>query len=578
MEEKSKKIKQIIFATIFLIIAALVDKYTDFSIWINFIFYLVPYLIAGFDVFEEAIEGIKEKEVFNEDFLMTIATVGAMLIGFLPNSNPEFLEAVFVMLFYQVGELFEIIAEGNSKKSINSLLEIRPDYANVIRDGKTEKVEPNDVKVGEIITINPGEKIPMDGIIIEGNTSLNTVAITGESVPRSVKVNDEVISGCININGKINVKVTKTFGESTASKIIELVENAQENKSTSDKFITKFAKVYTPIVVFAAILLAIIPSIITGNYVEWIRRALTFLVVSCPCALVISVPLSYFGGIGGTAKKGVLIKGANYLEALSKLDTIVFDKTGTLTEGVFDVVAIHPSIYDENKLLHLAAHVEENSSHPIAQSLKRAFEKIKDKNDDCKISNVEELAGLGVKAQVNDDIIYVGNKKLMDQINATIKECEKEQAGTIIHIGMKDSYLGHIIISDKIKEDTPKAIKEFKKQNIKTVMLTGDVENIAKDVANSLNIDKYYSELMPQDKVSKVEELIKNKQNEKQKIAFVGDGINDAPVIARADIGISMGNVGSDAAIEASDVVLMNDKLSNLSTAIKISKKTRKNC
>ena len=553
MEEKSKKIKQIIFATIFLIIAALVDKYTDFSIWINFIFYLVPYLIAGFDVFEEAIEGIKEKEVFNEDFLMTIATVGAMLIGFLPNSNPEFLEAVFVMLFYQVGELFEIIAEGNSKKSINSLLEIRPDYANVIRDGKTEKVEPNDVKVGEIITINPGEKIPMDGIIIEGNTSLNTVAITGESVPRSVKVNDEVISGCININGKINVKVTKTFGESTASKIIELVENAQENKSTSDKFITKFAKVYTPIVVFAAILLAIIPSIITGNYVEWIRRALTFLVVSCPCALVISVPLSYFGGIGGTAKKGVLIKGANYLEALSKLDTIVFDKTGTLTEGVFDVVAIHPSIYDENKLLHLAAHVEENSSHPIAQSLKRAFEKIKDKNDDCKISNVEELAGLGVKAQVNDDIIYVGNKKLMDQINATIK-------------------------SDKIKEDTPKAIKEFKKQNIKTVMLTGDVENIAKDVANSLNIDKYYSELMPQDKVSKVEELIKNKQNEKQKIAFVGDGINDAPVIARADIGISMGNVGSDAAIEASDVVLMNDKLSNLSTAIKISKKTRKNC
>lgn len=572
--EKKEKIIQIIIGTILLIIAVIIDKLTNLPIYIDLLIYLVPYFVVGFEVFKESFEAITEGNIFNENFLMSIATIGALLIGFLPNSEPEFLEAVFVMLFFQVGELFEIIAEGNSKKSINSLLEIRPDYALVIRNKKVIKVDPNSVSVGETITINPGDKIPMDGIILEGKSNLNTVAITGESIPRKVEVNDTVISGCINLTGKLNVKVTKTFGESTASKIIDLVENATESKSSSDKFITKFAKIYTPIVVILALLLAIIPSIVTGNYVTWIRRSLTFLVISCPCALVISVPLSYFGGIGSAAKKGILIKGANHLESLSKLNTIAFDKTGTLTEGVFEVVAIHPSLYDEEKLLHLSYHVEENSNHPIAVSLKEYYSKIKTKKDTCKITEVEELSGLGVKAKVNSDIIYVGNIKLMQKIKANVPECD--DFGTIIHIAMKNKYLGHIVISDKIKDDTKKALTELNNMNINTIMLTGDNEKCAKHIANELKINNYYAELMPIDKVTKIEEAIDNKKSEKDIVAFVGDGINDAPVIARSDLGISMGGIASDAAIESSDIVIMNDSLANIITGIKISKKTSK--
>ncbi len=575
MEEIKQKKLQIILSAITLIIAVIIDRLTNFPMWINLIIYAVPYAIAGFDVIKEAIEGIKEKEIFSEDLLMTIATMGAMLIGFLPNSKSEFTEAVFVMLFFQVGELFEMIAEGNSKKSINSLMEIRPDYANLVENdnGKTKKVDPKTVKVGEIIQINPGEKVPMDGVIIEGKTNLNTVAITGESVPRSAKENEEIISGCVNLTGSVKVRVTKIFEESTASKIINLVENASEHKSSSDKFITKFAKIYTPIVVIAALVLVIVPSIITKDFTTWISRALTFLVVSCPCALVISVPLSYFGGIGGAAKKGILIKGANYLEALSKTKAIVFDKTGTLTEGVFEVVAIHPNMYDEKKLLHLASHVENYSTHPIAMSLKRAYSKMDNLDDGCKIKDIEEIAGIGVKAQVNDDEIYVGNKKLMNKIGIDVEECKK--VGTIVHIATKNKYLGHVVISDRIKDDSKKAIQELKKEKIKTAMLTGDSKKIAENVANELKLDKFYAELMPEEKVIKVEQIEKEMKNN-EKVAFVGDGINDAPVIARADIGIAMGAFGSDAAIEAADIVLMEDKISKICEAIKISKKTQR--
>lgn len=573
MEEIKSKKTQILLSAITLIIAVIIEKTAKLPIWINLIIYIVPYSIAGFDVIKEAIEGIKEKEFFSEDLLMTIATIGAMLIGFLPNSNPEFTEAVFVMLFFQVGELFEMIAEGKSKKSINSLMEIRPDYANLVIENKIKKVDPKTIKVGDIIQINPGEKVPMDGIIIEGKTNVNTVAITGESLPREVKENDRIISGCVNLTGSVKVKVEKIFEESTASKIINLVQNATENKSTSDKFITKFAKIYTPIVVILAIFIAIVPSIITKNFATWISRALTFLVVSCPCALVISVPLTYFGGIGGAAKNGILIKGANYLEALSKMKTIVFDKTGTLTKGVFEVVAIHPNMYDEQQLLHLATHVENYSTHPIAVSLKKEYEKYDNLDDGCVIKDIEEIAGIGVKAKVNDDEIYVGSKKLMDKMGITIEECDK--VGTIVHIASKENYLGHIVISDKIKEDSRNAINEFKKQNIKTVMLTGDSDKMAKNVAKELKIDKYYAELMPDEKVSKLEEIMKNKTHN-ENIAFVGDGINDAPVIARSDIGIAMGSFGSDAAIEASDIVLMEDKISKINTAIQISKRTQK--
>ncbi len=574
MSEKKKKIIQIICSAILLIIAVIIDKNTNLAMWLKLLIYCVPYLVAGFDIFEEAIEEVSEGEIFSEDFLMIIATLGALFIGFLPNSEPQFTEAVFVMLFFQVGELFEIIAEGNSKKSISALMEIRPDYANFIKDDKVEKVDPKIVKVGDIILVNPGEKVPMDGEIIEGSTSLNTVAITGESVPRSASVGAKIASGCINVSGSIKVKVGKIFEESTASKIIDLVQNATESKSENDKFITKFSKIYTPSVVLLALLIAIIPSIITKNPSVWIGRALTFLVVSCPCALVISVPLSYFGGIGGAAKAGVLVKGANFLEALSKTKTIVFDKTGTLTEGTFEVVAIHPEKLNEKEILHLAAHAENFSSHPIAISLKKAYQKMDNLDDNCKISDIEEIAGLGIKAKVNDTVVYVGNSKLMDKVGAKTKDCDK--VGTIVHITDNDDYLGHIVIADKIKDDSRKAIEGFKKFGIKTVMLTGDVKNIAEDVAKELKLDDYYAELLPEDKVNKIEDIIKEVDNKKFKVAFIGDGINDAPVIARSDIGIAMGALGSDAAIEAADVVLMEDKISKVLEAMKISRKTQK--
>ena len=614
-DDIKNKIKQIVVSAILLIVCVFVTKKFELKIWQQFLIYLIPFLCAGFDVLKEALEGIEKKEIFDENFLMSIATIGTMVIGFLPNSKSEFNEAVFVMLFYQVGELFEIIAEGNSKKSIESLVKIRPDYANLVADGGTKKVSPEDVKIGDTIVIYPGERVPLDGVVIEGNTNLNTVALTGESVPRSVKKGDLIYSGCVNINGSVNVKVTKSFSESTASKIIDLVQNANEKKSNTDKFITRFAKIYTPVVVFLAIAIAIIPSIITKDFITWINRALTFLVVSCPCALVISVPLTYFGGIGAAAKNGILIKGAKYLELLSKIGTIVFDKTGTLTQGVFDVVAVHPSLYDEEMLLHLATHAEAHSSHPIATSLKRAYEKIKDLNDGCNISDIEEIAGLGTKAKVNENTIYVGSAKLMDKINVKYKECEK--VGTTIHIAADDKYLGHVVISDKIKDDSKIGIKKLKDLGIKTVMLTGDKEEIAKSVANELGIDKYYSELMPEDKVKIVEKIIENNSKNatngnnvdinikkatngnnansnikkatngnnansniikatNEKIAFVGDGINDAPVIARCDVGIAMGGIGSDAAIEASDVVLMEDKVSKICDAISISRRTQK--
>ena len=573
MEEETKHdLIKIIISAILLGIAIAIEKTCNLPIWVNLLIFLVPYFIVGFETIKEAIENIFHGEIFDEDFLMFVATVGALAIGFIPGGEPQFAEAVFVMLFFQLGELFEGIAEGKSEKSIEALMEIRPDVAYVERNGKVDKVDPNTVEVGEIMVISPGQKVPMDGVVIEGKTSLNTVAITGESVPRSVDVEDVILSGCVNINGTVRAKVTKKFEDSTVAKIIDLVENASEQKSKSEKFITKFSKIYTPIVVIAAILVAIIPPIVSGNFIDsfstWLLRALTFLVVSCPCALVISVPLAFFGGIGGASKRGILIKGSNHVDSLSKISTIIFDKTGTLTEGVFEVVAIHPEIFDENKLLHLAAHVERYSSHPIAISLKDAYE---NEDDDCSVTEVEEFAGQGVKAKVNDDVVYVGNYKLMKSIGIEWKECEK--SGTIVHVAINGEYFGHIVISDRIKSDSKTAVSKIKQNKIKTVMLTGDHKDVAEDVAKELNLDEYYAELLPQDKVAKVEEIINNKKANTN-IAFVGDGINDAPVIARADIGIAMGAIGSDAAIEAADVILMEDKTSKLVDAIKIAKRT----
>lgn len=573
MEKETKfDLYKIILSAIFLVIAVIIEKNCNLPLWGNLLVYLVPYLIAGYEVLKEAVESIIHGEFFDEDFLMCIATLGALAIGFLPDAKPEFAEAVFVMLFFQVGELFEEIAEGNSKKSISSLMDIRPDYAYIEQNGKVKKVNPETVNIGDIIVISPGQKVPMDGVIIEGKTSLNTVAITGESVPRDVNIGDNIISGCVNGSGTVRAKVTKTFSESTVSKIIDLVENAADHKSKSENFITKFSKIYTPIVVLLAVVLAIVPPVFSGDFVNnfsiWLARALTFLVVSCPCALVISVPLSFFGGIGGASKNGILIKGSNYIEALSKIKTIVFDKTGTLTEGVFEVVAIHPELFDEDKLLHLAAHVERYSTHPIAISLKNAYG---NEDDECKITDVEEIAGNGIKAKVNDDIVCVGNHKLMESLGIKWKACE--HVGTIVHVAINGEYFGHIVISDKIKNDSENAVRKIKECGIKTVMLTGDHKDVAKDVAKKLNLDDFYAELLPQDKVSELESII-SKKEKGSNVAFVGDGINDAPVIARADIGIAMGAMGSDAAIEAADVVLMEDKTSKIAEAIKIAKRT----
>lgn len=573
--EKENKIRfaRIILSAALLGVAVLVEKKCDLSVWQLLLVYLIPYLIAGYDTLLEAGEKILKGDFFDEDFLMSIATIGALCIGFLPGAETQFPEAVFVMLFFQVGELFEDIAEGRSRKSISALMDIRPDTANVERDGKVLTVNPEEVKVGETIVVKPGEKVPMDGVVLEGTSSLNTVALTGESVPRSISKDDDIISGCVNLTGVIRAKVTKAFGESTASKILDLVENASENKSKSESFISRFARIYTPVVVIAALVLAFIPPVLSGDFggtfATWLYRALTFLIVSCPCALVISVPLSFFSGIGGASSKGILIKGSNYLEALAKVGTVVFDKTGTLTEGVFDVTAVHPETIDEKELLHLAAHVERYSSHPIAISLKNAYP---DEADGCSVENVEEIAGHGVRAVVNGKTVCVGNTKMMDAVGAKWKPCKKN--GTIVHVSVDGTYVGHIVVSDRIKADSADAIKALKAEGVtKTVMLTGDKREVGEYVASAVGLDEFHAELLPADKVSELEKLLDNKPSGKT-LAFVGDGINDAPVLARADLGIAMGGLGSDAAIEAADVVLMDDKPSKIALGVKIARKT----
>ena len=566
----------LIAATVFLLIGAVVVEHnTSLATWQLLLVYLVPYLLIGHDTLGEALEGIAKGDMFNEDFLMSVATIGALCIGFLPGAETQFPEAVFVMLFFQVGELFEGYAEGRSRESISHLMDIRPDVANVERDGTVESVKPEDVKVGETIVVRPGEKIPLDGIIVEGTTSLNTIALTGESCPRDVEERDEIVSGCINLTGVIRVKTTKTFGESTVSKIIRLVESADENKSRSESFITRFARVYTPIVVFAALALAFIPPFFSAEgygtaFSTWLYRALIFLVVSCPCALVISVPLSFFGGIGAASRRGILIKGSGYMDTLANLGTVVFDKTGTLTHGEFAVEAVHPSDFDEHELLHLAAHVEHFTTHPIGAALRDAFPS--EATDGCKIEDVEEIAGHGIRAKVSGRTVCVGNGKMMEDIGLEAHNCHL--AGTIIHVAVAGKYAGHIVINDKIKEDSAEAITSLKRLGVeKTVMLTGDREAVGKDVAERLGLDEYHAELLPADKVAHVERLIREKAEGKS-LAFVGDGINDAPVLKRADVGIAMGALGSDAAIEAADVVLMDDKPSKISTAIDIARRT----
>lgn len=566
----------LIAATVFLLIAAvIVEHNTSLATWQLLLVYLVPYLLIGHDTLGEALEGIAKGDMFNEDFLMSVATIGALCIGFLPGAETQFPEAVFVMLFFQVGELFEGYAEGRSRESISHLMDIRPDVANVERDGTVESVKPEDVRVGETIVVCPGEKIPLDGIIVEGTTSLNTIALTGESCPREVEEKDEVVSGCINLTGVIRVKTTKTFGESTVSKIIRLVESADENKSRSESFITRFAHVYTPIVVFAALALAFIPPFFSADgyataFSTWLYRALIFLVVSCPCALVISVPLSFFGGIGAASRRGILIKGSGYMDTLANLGTVVFDKTGTLTHGEFAVEAVHPSDFDEHELLHLAAHVEHFTTHPIGAALRNAFPS--EAIDGCKIEEVEEITGRGIRAKVSGRTVCVGNGKMMEDIGLEAHNCHL--AGTIIHVAVDGKYAGHIVINDKIKEDSAEAITSLKRLGVeKTVMLTGDREAVGKNVAERLGLDEYHAELLPADKVAHVERLIREKAEGKS-LAFVGDGINDAPVLKRADVGIAMGALGSDAAIEAADVVLMDDKPSKISTAIGIAHRT----
>lgn len=557
---KKTLIKIIISFTLFLI--ALVAKFNNPVI--NNIMYIISYLIVGLEVVKEAIEHIAKGKVFDENFLMAIATIGAFAIG-------EFPEAVAVMLFYQVGELFQSYAVDKSKKSISDLMNIRPDFANVERNGIIEKVNPKEVKIGEIIVVKPGEKIPLDGNIIEGKTTLDTKALTGEALPREVAEGKEVLSGCVNLSGLIKVKVSKEYGESTVSKILDLVENASSKKTKSENFITKFAKYYTPIVVIMAVLIAIIPPIFIkdANFTDWIYRALSFLVVSCPCALVISIPLSFFGGIGGAAKAGILIKGSNYLEAVSKTETIVFDKTGTLTKGIFEVQEIKPIGITKEELLKLVAYAENYSNHPISVSIKNAYKGEIDKNVDIKI---EEIAGQGIYAKIEEKEVLVGNEKLMKENNIDFIKCEK--IGTILYIAINKKYSGYIVISDAVKEDAINTIKELRKGFIKeTVMLTGDRKEVGESVAKELGINKVYTELLPDGKVEKIEELLKNKTG---KVAFVGDGINDAPVLALADIGIAMGGLGSDAAIEAADVVLMTDEPSKIVKAMQISKKTMK--
>ena len=614
------KLWLIIATTLLLIGAVAVEKCCGLATWQVLLVYLVPYLLIGHDTLKEAAEGVVKGDMFNEDFLMTIATLGALAIGFLPGAETEFAEAVFVMLFFQVGELFEGYAEGNSKRSISHLMAIRPDTAEVKRGEEVLTVAPDEVKVGETIVVAPGAKVALDGVVTKGSSALNTVALTGESEPRDVGVGDTVASGCVNLTGVLEMRTTRCFGESTVSKIISLVESADKNKSRSEAFITRFARVYTPIVVFMALALAFLPPLFaTGGYAAgfatWLHRALIFLVVSCPCALVISVPLTFFGGIGGASRHGILVKGSNYIDALADIGTVVFDKTGTLTHGQFEVEAVHPDHYDKEQLLHLAAHVEHYTTHPIGAALRNAFPN--EACDGCRVEQVEEIAGQGVRAVVNGHTVCVGNTKMMEALSARWHDCH--HAGTIIHVAVDGVYAGHIVVNDKIKEDSAKAIADLKALDVeRTVMLTGDREAVGKEVAERLGIDEWHAELLPTDKVAHIERLLseedlgegaqmKNSQgkgyqgkgvqlngaqgegdqlkNSQSKgyqgksahgkgVAFVGDGINDAPVLKRADVGIAMGALGSDAAIEAADVVLMDDKPSNIAVAIKIARHT----
>lgn len=570
MNKKQKKVLyRILLSLGFMIGIMILTSYVSLNLYIEVIFYLIPYFIIGYDILRKAIKGILKRQVFDENFLMAVATVGAMCLG-------EFLEGVAVMLFYQIGELFQSVAVGKSRRNIAALMDIRPDYANIVVDGQIQKVDPDEVEIGSEIIVNPGEKVPIDGIIVEGNTTFNTSALTGESVPRDAHCGDEVISGFINMTGEIKVKTTKEFGESTVSKILDLVENSSMKKSRSENFITKFARYYTPAVCYSALALAIIPPVILmlmgkdASWGDWIIRALTFLVISCPCALVISIPLSFFGGIGCASTKGILVKGSNYLEALASAKYIVFDKTGTLTKGVFEVTHIDPTDnYDQQQLLYYAAHVEMASSHPISLSLQKAYGQSLDRDA---VHNIEEIAGHGIRGTVHGHEVYAGNEKLMHKIGVEINGHHPE--GTVVYMAIDNQYAGCIVISDVIKETSKAAIQSLKSQGIKeTIMLTGDTKQTATKVAKEIGIDRVYSELLPADKVEKVEEILQNK-GEKEKVAFVGDGINDAPVLSRVDIGIAMGALGSDAAIEAADIVLMDDDPAKISLAMKISLKT----
>ena len=572
-----KKLIRIILTAVLLVGAWLVEHFAALPMWQVLLVYLVPYLVISYDVLGEAVEGIMEGDPFDENFLMSIATIGALLIGFLPSAEPQFIEGVFVMLFFQLGELFEHYAEDKARDSISELMDIRPDVANVERNGVVSSVSPEEVKIGETVIVKPGEKIPLDGRVLEGASSLNTVALTGESMPRDVSAGMEVISGCVNLSGVLKVQVEKAYSESTAAKIIQLVEEAGDNKSRSESFIRRFARVYTPIVVIAALALAVIPPFFYDSYAPafgvWLYRALTFLVVSCPCALVISIPLTFFAGIGGASHKGILIKGGNYMDALSKLSTVVFDKTGTLTRGTFDVEAIHPEKLSEHELLHLAAHVERYSTHPIALALRMAYANEK---DNCTVEDIQETAGQGITATINNQKVSVGNSRLMATLGITIPTCKRctSHAGTIVHVAIDGEYAGHIVISDQLKADAVKAIESLKQLGVsKTVMLSGDKREVVEQVAEQTKVTEYYAELLPIDKVKHVERLIAEK-NAGETIAFVGDGINDAPVLARADVGIAMGALGSDAAIEAADVVLMDDKPSKIALAIELSCRT----
>ena len=563
-KRQKKSLTRIIIAAVFMIIL----KFLPVEGWLKFILYMVPYLVVGYDILRKAFKGILNKQVFDENFLMAVATIGAIALG-------NYKEGVSVMLFYQIGELFQSYAVGKSRRNISDLMDIRPDYANIEMDGELEQVDPDEVEVGTVIVVQPGEKVPIDGVIEEGTSTLNTSALTGESVPREAKAGDEVISGCINLTGLLKIRTTKEFGESTVSKILELVENSSSRKSKSENFISKFARYYTPAVCYGALALAILPPLVrmlvmglAPEWGDWIYRALTFLVISCPCALVISIPLSFFAGIGGASHEGVLVKGSNYLETMAQTKYVVFDKTGTMTQGVFEVSGVHHNTMPEEELLEYAALAECSSSHPISKSLQKAYGKQINRD---RVTDIEELSGKGVTAKVDGVKVAAGNAKLMKYLGIEYSECD--EIGTIVHVAVDGAYAGHILISDKLKPHAKEAIRDLKKAGItKTVMLTGDMKRVADKVAAELGIEEVYSELLPADKVAKVESLL-NQKSEKEKLAFVGDGINDAPVLSRADIGIAMGALGSDAAIEAADVVLMDDDPKKIAKAIKISRK-----